>query len=218
MALLDSPTAGTQRTRTERPPPCPSCSGPAWWNGWRRIFPCRSEGRVELALARGRCKSGGCADFVVRPGDLYPRRQYQPDVVAKVVAAIAVGGETPAKAAAAVQASVTSARRWTGWVAKLIEVSAALALAARLWPDGVAGAGMATTPAPSTGALAARVLQALEHLGAALQRTGAALISTSGLGRALEWQHRTHGDVVHLVVEPRSFSPAMALGCSEGAL
>jgi len=171
-----------------------------------------------MALARARCKSRNCVGFVVRPGDLYPHRQYQPDVVAKVVAAVAIGGETPAKAAAAAQASATSARRWTGWVAKLIEVSVALALGARLWPDGVAGAGLAATPAPSTRALAARVLQALEHLGAALQRTGAALVSKTGLGRVLEWQHRTHRDVVRLVVEPRSFSPAMALGAEGGAL
>jgi hypothetical protein len=165
-----------------------------------------------MTLARGRCKSGSCADFVVRPGDLYPHRQYQPDAVAKVVAAVAVGGETPAKAATAVQASATSARRWTGWVAKLIEVSAALALAGRLWPDGVAGIGLASAPAASATSLAARVLHALEHLGEALQRTGAALASKSGLGRVLEWQHRAHKDVVHLVVEPRSLSPAMALG------
>lgn len=171
-----------------------------------------------MALARGRCKSGGCVDFVVRPGDLYPHRQYPPDVVAKVVAAVAIGGETPAKAAETVQASATSARRWTGWVAKLIDVSAALALATRLWPDGIAGAGLATTPAASTTSLAARMLHVLEHLGEALQRSGAALVSKSGLGRVLEWHHRTHGEAVHLVVEPRSFSPAMALGTEGGAL
>lgn len=171
-----------------------------------------------MVLSRGRCKSRQCRDFVVRPGDLYPHRQYQPDVVANVVAAVAIGGETPAKAAATVNASATSARRWTGWVAKLIEVAAALALAGRLWPDGVAGAGLSSTSLPSMPAPATRALHALEHLGEALLRTGAVLVSKSGLGRVLEWQHRAHGDVVHLVAEPRSFSPAMALGRSGGAL
>jgi len=219
MDLPDSAATHTHRARAERPPPCPACAGPSWWNGWRQTFPQLSRGRIETWLARARCKSGKCTDYVVRPGELYPHRQYQPDVVAKVVAAIAIGGETPAEAAAAAKASATSARRWTGWVARIVEVGAALALAVRLKPDLAAGEGLSTraTTSPTRG-LAAQVLHALEHLGEALVRSGVVLVSESGLGRVLEWQHRQHGDVVHLVVEPRSFSPGMALGVAGGRL
>jgi|CXWL01.1.fsa_nt_gi transposase-like protein len=165
-----------------------------------------------MFVPRGRCKSG-CVDFVDRPDGVYPHRQYQPDVVARAVAAVVVGGATPAKAAATVEASTTSVRRWTRWVAKLVDVAAVLALAGQLCPAGVAGAGLAaTTAATSNHASAARVLHALEMLGEALLESGAKLISKSGLGRLLEWQHRTQGDVIHMVSEPRSFSPGMALG------
>jgi hypothetical protein len=220
---MDLPEAETTRTRpprSGRPSACPRCRGATWWDGWRQVFPQLAEGRVERWLARAKCKQG-CPSFVDgRPGELYPHRQYQPDVVAGVVAAVALGGEPASKAVTSVRASPTSARRWTGWVAKLVSVASALALAEQLWPDGVAGAGLAATPASSTSksAVAARVLHALEYLGEALVRSGVVLVSTSGLGRLLEWQHRLHGDVVHLVTEPSSFSPAMALGQSGGPL
>jgi hypothetical protein len=183
------------------------------------VFPQLTEGRVERWLARAKCKRD-CPSFVNdRPGELYPHRQYQPDVVASVVAAVALGGETPAQAATAVKASPTSARRWTGWVAKLASVAALLARAAQLWPDGVAGAGIAATPSSTSArAVAARVLHALEYLGEALVHSGVALVSKSGLGRLLEWQLRCHGDVNRLVAEPSSFSPALALGQSGGPL
>lgn len=218
MDLLEAETTRARPTRNGRPTSCPRCGGATWWNGWRQVFPQLASGRVEQWLARAKCKKG-CPAFVnERPGELYPHRQYQPDVVAGVVAAVALGGETPARAATAVKASPTSARRWTVWVAKLVNVAAVLALAGQLWPDGVAGAGMAATPASSTSAVAARVLHALEYLGAALVRSGVVLASKSGLGRLLEWQHRLHSDVVHLVAEPSSFSPALALGQSGGPL
>lgn len=168
---------------------------------------------METWLARVRCKSGDCADFVLRPGELYPHRQYQLDVVAGVVSAVALGDEAPAKAATRATASKTSAYRWTSWVARLAEVGALLALAHRTDPDAVAGMGLsAAATASPVRALAAQVLIALEHLGEALLRSGLALASRTGLGRVLEWQLRQHGDVIHLVVEPRSLSPGMALG------
>ena len=74
---------------------------------------------------------------------------------------------------------------------------------------------MAATPeSPKSASAAARVLHALEYLGTALVRSGVVLVSKSGLGRLLEWQHHLHGDVVHLVATLSSFSPALALGQS----
>lgn len=174
---------------------------------------------MERWLPRAQCKRG-CPSFVhERPGELYPHRQYQLDVVADVVGAIALGDEAPAKAAARATASKTSAYRWTSWVARLAGVGTLLALAHRADPDAVAGAGLsATATASPVRALAAQVLAALEHLGTALLRSGLALASRTGLGRVLEWQLRQHGDVIHLVAEPRSLSPGLALGLAGGAL
>jgi hypothetical protein len=212
MDLSDSQATSTsQRTRPEKPPPCVRCAGECWWNGWRRVFPRLAASRVEMWLARIRCK-GSCPDFVLRPGNLYPHRQYQPDAVAEVVGAIALGGEVPGNAAAQAEASATSARRWTAWVAQLAEVGALLSWAQRLDPDAAAGTGISAVALAPPRALAARVLHALEQLGTALLRRGVNLVSKSGLGRVLEWQHKLHGDVVHLVTSPRSFSPPMALG------
>lgn len=97
-----------------------------------------------------------------------------------------------------------------------MEVGAALALTAHLAPDFVAGAGLSATPGGSVSAQAARVLHALEDLGEALVRAGLVLASKTGLGRLLEWRHRHHGEVVHLVAEPSRFSPAMALTAPGG--
>ena len=68
--------------------------------------------RVERWLARAKCSS--CRySFTCYPDELYPRRQYQLDVVAHVVAEISLGGASAAGAAREVGASTTSARRWT---------------------------------------------------------------------------------------------------------
>ncbi len=175
------------------------------------MFPRLVQGRVEQWFSRARCK-GGCPDFTVRPPALYPQRQYQLDVVSGVVGAVTLGGEAAARAAAPVGASATSARRWTAWVAQLADVGALLSIAQRLDPDAAPGAGLSAARLPSpTRALAAQVLHGLEHLGAALVRTGVALASKSGLGRVLEWQHALHGDVYGLVAGVRRLSPAMAL-------
>lgn len=211
MGLPEAEAARTQPAADGRPRPCPRCGGATWWDGWRRTFPVLDGGRRETWLHRAECKLG-CPSFVEsRPEDVYPHRQYQPDVVAGVVAAVALGDESPRQAAARVTASATSGRRWSRWVAALVEVRAALALAAHLSPDGTVGAGLSTTPGDSVKAVAARVLQALEYLGEALVRAGVTLASKTGLGRLLEWRHRHHGEVVHLVAEPSRFSPGMAL-------
>ena len=170
-----------------------------------------------MLLHRAQCKAG-CPSFVeTRPEGLYPHRQYQPDVVARVVAAVALGDESPRQAAARATASATSARRWSRWVAALVEVGAAVAMAAHLSMDGTTGAGLSTTPGDSVKAVAARVLQALEYLGEALVCAGVTLASKTGLGRLLEWRHRHRGEVVHLVAEPSRFSPGMALTAPGGA-
>jgi hypothetical protein len=169
----------------------------------------RDDGSVEREpewRARTRCAScrkGGC---LYLPGD-YPHRQYQPDVVADVVARQAAGNSA-AEAAKPASASATSARRWSDWVANLCDPAPLLAQAARLDPD-VALSGIAGSAGRFARAELGVMLDVLERFGAVLVKLGEALGSVSGLGRVLEWQHRTHDLVLALTIEPRSLSPPM---------
>jgi hypothetical protein len=165
--------------------------------------------RWQLALPLGKCSRCHRA-FTCYPPGIYPRRQYQLDVVADVVAGVALGSEPVAHIAAAVTASSTSARRWTAWVAALTRASELVAIAAQVDPS------VATVALPPPRAArdprAAAVLAGLEALGTALVRVGVAAVERTGLGRVLGWQHRRHGDVYGVVRGPRSFSSAMAPG------
>jgi len=158
--------------------------------------------RQARTLPRAKCSSCG-RGFTCYPPGIYPRRQYQLDVVAAAVAAVEVGGESIAHAVAASAASATSVRRWSAWIAALAEVGAVHAVAAELDPSGATVA----TAAPRS--RAAAVLDALEVLGAALVRIGVAVVERTGLCCVLGWQHRAHGEVVGLGCR---LSPAMARG------
>ena len=198
------------RRREARPPPCRSCCGPAWWNGWRVTYPvvtssADSVARRELPLARAKCSCCRLG-FTCYPPGFYPRRQYQLDVVANAVAAVVLGGESVTQAAAPSAASATSVRRWSAWVSALADVAALHSLAAHIDPS------TATVATPRPRSRTAAVLGAFELLGAALVRAGIAVVERTGLGRVLGWQHRSHGDVYGLVAGPRRFSPAMAPG------
>jgi len=202
--------------RPARPPASPCCASDSWWNGWRSISPvcADADGRAqcdERMLARAKCSK--CRrGFTCYPDDLYPRRQYQLDVVAGAVATVSLGGASAPVAARSVGASATSVRRWTAWVAELVAPSVLLAAVSRIDPDAPVGAGLSTAPLGSgVRARAAHVLAALEQLGAALVRSGVALVAHSGLGRVLGWQRSVHGDVVGLVREPNTLSPGRAL-------
>lgn len=203
--------------RTGRPLACRFCSAPSWWNGWRLVF-CTViaalSGKAERSARwLGRAKCSSCKrGFTCYPDEQYPHRQYQLDVVAEVVAAVAIGNEPAGQAAQRAQASATSARRWTAWVSQLGSVEAILAVAQRLEQNVSVGVGISTgEPGCSLRSQAAQVLRALEALGQQLVRSGLRLATTTGLGRVLGWQLQAHGDVVYLVVEPRCLSPAMVI-------
>ena len=209
------------RRRPERPPACRLCGARSWWNGWRVIFP------TVVAVATGalerweqpmpRAKCSGCKHaFTCRPEGLYPRRQFQLDAVATVVAAIAVGAQAAARAAKAAGASATSGRRWLSWVAGLAHPRELLVVAAQIDPDAPTGAGLSLTAGDTTRAGAARVLTALEQLGLALARRGLTA-ARSGLGRVLGWQLLAHGDVYGLCTG-ETLSPGMALTAPEARL
>ena len=164
--------------------------------------------RWELLLARVKCSSCRRA-FTCYPPGIYPRRQYQLDVVADAVAVVAIGGESAESAASS--ASPTSVRRWSAWIAALADVETLHAVAAQIDPS------TATVATPLLRSRTAAVLGALEVLSSALVRAGVAVVERTGLGRVLGWQHRRHGDVYGLVAEPMKFSPAMASGGRHGA-
>jgi hypothetical protein len=167
--------------------------------------------RREQWLARAKCRA--CRkSFTCYPEMLYPRRQYQLDVVAQVVATVSVGGSSAPAAARLGGASPTSARRWTAWVAALVEPGELLRVASQIAPAAPVGTGLSRHGGDGVRGRAARVLDALEQLGTALVRGGVVMAMGSGLGRVLGWQRSVFGDVVHLVAEPKSLSPAMALG------
>jgi hypothetical protein len=168
----------------------------------------------ELPLARAkcsRCKRG----FTCYPQGVYPRRQYQLDIVAEAAAAVVLGGRSAAHTARAVAASTTSVRRWVGWLADLARPRDLATITAQLDPDAPAGAGLPTAAGPpTTRTRAAQVLAGLEQLGAALLARGLSLAGRTGLGRVLGWQYDLHGDAYGLVAGVRRLSPAMALGRS----
>jgi len=212
------PTVVRPRERPDRPPTCTVCRGPAWWNGWRVVFPVVAAvvagvlERWELPLPLAKCSQ--CRHgFTCYPDGIYPRRQYQLDAVAGAVASVVLGGASVAAAARTMGAGPTTVRRWLAWIAVLAEPRDLVALAARVDPDSPAGAGLSSVvAAPSARrAGAAAVLVALEHLGAALVRGGLRLMMRSGLGRVLGWQHQAHGEAVLLTRPPSRLSPAMAL-------
>lgn len=220
MSGLPSPVAARKsalvavtkpRQRAERPSASRCCGARCWWNGWRPVFPVVPTGSGQFArwameLPRAKCTA--CrTSFTVYPSGIYPRRQYQLDVVAQVVAGGALGGQAPVAAAAVASASATSARRWTWWLAALAPPADLAALNARLDPDAPAGAGL-PAEAKTVRARAGRVLGALEQVGLALVRAGVACVEHTGLGRLLGWQHRAHGDSYTLVDRLR-LSPAM---------
>lgn len=167
--------------------------------------------RVEQWLARARC-SACRTSFTCYPDELYPRRQYQLDVVAQVVAEVSLGDQGAPAAAREIGASPTSVRRWLGWVAGLVEPGELLRATVHVDPTAPAGSGISRHVGDDVRGRAARVLDALEQLGAALVRRGLALAQRSGLGRVLGWQRSLFGDVVGLVSEPKTLSPAMVLG------
>ncbi|MCW5803574.1 MAG: hypothetical protein KIT31_14420 [Deltaproteobacteria bacterium] len=130
--------------------------------------------------------------------------------MADVVAGVALGGEAIAEVAAGANASSTSARRWTSWVAALATASELTEAVARIDPSGATVA--SPPPGDARWPAAAAVLAGLEALGAALVRAGVVVVERTGLGRVLGWQHRRHGDVYGLVAGTQSLSSAMAPG------
>ncbi len=188
----------------------------SWWDGKRRVLivvPAQDGKAVASEVrdrARGKCTACRHGFTVYAAGD-YPHRVYQPDVVAHVVAAHTIGAQGAAAAAASAGASATSTRRWTRWIATLIDVGELMAIAAQLDAESVHGAGISGFNGDGVRAIVARALSAMEALGKALLHTGAKLVSMTGLGRLLEWQFMAHRVWVPLIGRDADASPRMVI-------
>ncbi|HEY3359331.1 MAG TPA: hypothetical protein VGQ83_39140 [Polyangia bacterium] len=148
-----------------------------------------------LALAKcSACRRG----FTCYPRGFYPRRQFQLDVVAEVVADASLGGRTLRGAAAPVGTSRTSAWRWAHWVERLAAPGELYGVATRLDPDAPVGMVPRAAVMAPVRAAAAQVLAALEQVGLALRRVGRGGEAAKGLGRVLGWQYQEHTLVVGL--------------------
>lgn len=171
--------------------------------------------RIETIRHRTKCTLCRHSSTCYEAGH-YPHRQFQLDVVADVVAQMAFGESSSREAAAPAKASPSSARRWEAWVANLAQPADLLQVAAELEREAPATPGTSTLPeTKGQRRRVARVLDALERLGAVLIRGGRKLGARSGLGQVLEWQHRTHGEVVGLLVQfatPLFQSPSLVRG------
>lgn len=196
--------------RAGRPAPCPACGHEKrWWNGTRlvRVIEVDESNKTTLVeVVRDRVKCGACIKSdTVYEGDHYPRRQFQLDVVASIASEVSRGTHSVTEAACLSNASPTSVRRWIGWISQLTVPAHILAIAQKLQPDIPAPTGISQIGTN----ICLQVVFALEFLGAALLDLDVELVSYSGLGRVLEWQHRSHNVVVTL---SEHLSPAMVLG------
>ena len=188
----------------------------SWWNGKRRVLivvPTHDGASVVSEMrdrSRGKCTACRHGFTVYAAGD-YPHRVYQPDVVAHVVAAHAIGAQGAAAAAASADASATSARRWTRWIAALVDVGELMGIAAQLDSESVHGAGLSGSAGDDIRAMATRALTAMEALGKALIQSGVKLASVTGLGRLLEWQFTAHRVWAPLAGRGADLSPRMVI-------
>lgn len=190
--------------RPERPPRCPDCSGPAWWDGTRLVGECRKsdngvEYRADQVRRRTRCPSKGCPrrSWTVYEDDSYPHRVFALDLVVSAVGAVVLGRATLTAAAKAHWCSRDSIRRWAAWVARLAEPAELMRACTRLESRGLPGGlGLAGRPR------AAAVLHLLDRLADLLADRGVRLRSLcSGLARILADQLERLG-AVFLLTKP----------------
>ena len=195
--------------REARPPPCRSCCGPAWWNGWRVTYPvvtasADSVVRWELPLARAKCSCCRLG-FTCYPPGFYPAgstrwTSSQRGRCGRARRRVRHAGGCPKCGERDQRTAVVG----VGHRAHRRRSVSRARRAHRL--------STATVATPRPRSRTAAVLEAIELLGAALVRAGIAVVECTGLGRVLGWQHRSQGDVYGLVAGPRRLSPAMAPG------
>lgn len=188
---MDFRTPGTECKREGRPPPCPVCGGPAWWNGQRTVAQMLlsdSMGArlvVGLVRLRARCvePSCRCGSWTVYEAGGYPQRTFTLAVAAAAIAELAFDAEaTLTSVARHWGCDRRTVGRWRTWVAGVADPAALARLCSRLDPDGL--------PAPDPGGIATPglLLLLLECLVRLLRDQGVPLEPGPGLGAILRHQ------------------------------
>lgn len=177
----------TKRNKySERPPACPSCGGPTWWNGTRHVCEYSKPGRdlasdTEVVRRRVRCPAKGCprTSWTLYENAAYPHRFFSLDLVISAVSAVVFARATMTASGKAHGCGRDSIRRWVKWIERLADPQDLLRACTRLEPCGVPG-GLDPTSMPR----AASVLHLLDRLADLLAERGVRAARALGQGTA----------------------------------
>jgi hypothetical protein len=192
---------GARVKYAERPPSCPDCHSPAWWNGSRTVSSVVRRGdsiehRTDIVRRRACCSCRDCprGSWTIYEEDSYPHRLFRLLVVVSAVSVVVFGGITMTVAARAHQCSRDSIRRWIQWVARLADPRQLLKACTQLCSDGFPGAFVSGDMPP-----AGTVLHLLDRFVELLTRRGVRLPGfKSGLVCILKDQLVRFGEVYYL--------------------
>jgi len=113
-----------------RPPPCGLCSGPRWWDGWRRVKWQATLTPNGLTWVEGprraRCCDPECdaRSSTLYEAQAYPWRTFTPAVaVAAVLELLSIEGATVVSVAQVWQCDPRTLSRWLGWIGWLAELA-----------------------------------------------------------------------------------------------
>jgi hypothetical protein len=129
-----------------RPPPCGLCSGPRWWDGWRRVKWQATLTPDGLTWVEGpwrrrtRCFNPECdsRSSTLYEAQAYPYRTFAPAVaVAAVLELLSVEGATVVSVAQLWQCDPRTLDRWLGWIGWLAELAVLLKVCWRYDPSGM---------------------------------------------------------------------------------
>jgi len=174
-----------------RPPPCPVCGGPSWWNGWRLVaqMVLGVLGTLlrldEVPRHRARCLDPGCpgGGWTLYEPQGYPCRTFTPAVAAAALLELAAApAATLASVAAHWGCAPRTVGRWQVWVGTLVAAAPLIRLCSRLDPEGF------PPPQPDGIPLAGFLVLLLEHLARLLRDQGVLLEPGPGLGAILRQQ------------------------------
>lgn len=177
-----------------RPPPCPRCGGPAWWNGSRVVaqFYADADGVVSRAVdvvrLRAECSDPACphGSWTLYEPQGYPHRTFTLEVAVSAVAELTAD---PTAMLTSVAQRCQCDRRTVGrmikWVRSLGEPQVLAGLCARIDP-----LGLPPPFFPGLGrlALVGHLVFLLEHLARLLRNQGVPLERGSGLATILRYQ------------------------------